>query len=135
MHLNRYGEQGYTPFRNRRLYSVNGQWFFDTCESEQFGPYRDQSEAKKALALFVAQKLCGPNTNRSHNKDLRHGVQDGIEDAVEELLEFVGFRDNFGQTVALAWANQRLEELTDYRRNISNVKVRTAVLKYAMNQE
>ena len=135
MHPNRCGEQSHPPFRSRRLYSVNGQWFFDTRESEQFGPYRDQSEAKKALAIFVAQKLRNHIADRSDDNRLRHGAQDGIEYMVEELLEFVGLRNSRGQTAALAWANQRLKELMDYRKNISNSKERMEALKYAMNQE
>jgi len=132
---NRYGEQSPPPFRNRRFYSVNGRWFFDTREREQFGPYRDQSEAKKALAIFVAQKLHSRIADRSDNNRLRHGAQDGIEYMVEELLEFVSLRKNHGRTSALAWANQRLKELLDYRKNISNSKERAQALKYAMDQE
>ena len=135
MHPNRYGEKTPPPFRSRRLYSANGQWFFDTRESEQFGPFRDQSEAKKALAVFVAQKLGDPGAERSGSGRLRHGTQDGIEFMVEELSKFIRLSNEHGETAALAWANQRLKALADYRNNIPNAKDRTEALKYAMNHE
>ncbi len=135
MRANRYGEQSPPPFRSRRLYSANGQWFFDTRESEQFGPFRDQDEAKKALAVFVAQKLRGSGAGTSGSGHLRHGSQDGIEYMVDELSKFISLRSNHGQTAALAWANQRLKVLADYGRGITNPKDRMEALQYAMNQE
>ncbi len=135
MQANRYGEQSPPPFRSRRLYSANGQWFFDTRESEQFGPFLDQEEAKKALAVFIAQKLRGSGADRSGTGHLRHGSQDGIEYMVDELSKFINLRSNQGQTAALAWANRRLKVLADYGRGITNAKDRMEALQYAMNQE
>ena len=135
MYASRYGEQGPPCFRAQRVYSANGQWFFDTREREQFGPYRDQSEAKKALAIFVAHKLRGRIPDGSGKNRLRPGAQDGIENMVEELLEFVRLRNNRGQMSALAWANWRLKEIKDDRINIANAEERMEALRYAINQE
>ena len=135
MYASRYGEQGRPCFRAQRVYSANGQWFFDTREKEQFGPYRDQSEAKKALAIFVAHKLRGRMPRGPGKHRIRPGAQDGIENMVEELLEFVRLRNDRGQISALAWANWRLKEIKDNSQHISNVKERMDALRYAMNQE
>ena len=135
MNIDRESEQGSTPCSGRRLYSVSGQHSFDTRESEQFGPYRDQCEAKNALAIFIAQKLRGVNADRSDIGGIRNGAQEGIEGMVEELLNFYCFRYDKGQTAALAWANQRLNELAEYKKNIPNIKQRMEALHYVMDRE
>lgn len=132
---NRCGDQSPPPFRGQRLYSSNGQWFFDTREREQFGPYRDQGEAKKALAIFVAHKLHGRIADGPTNIPFRPGAQDGIAYMVEELLGFVSSRNDRGQTAALAWAHRRLKEVSDYSNHIPNAEERMKALEYAMNQE
>jgi hypothetical protein len=135
MNLKRHGEESHTPFRNRRLYSENGQWYFDTREGKQFGPYKDKNEAGKALAIFIAQSVYNQNTDRTDKNDPHHGAQDGIESLVEELLDFFLYLDAHGQTDALLWANHRLQELTENNKSISNCKQRIEALKYAMDQE
>lgn len=135
MELYRYGEQRHPAFRNRRLYSVNGQWYFDTREREQVGPYRDQNEAEKALAVFISKTLLDLNASRPNNNRVQYGAQDGIAHMVEELLEFFSYSKKQGQTAALAWANHRLKKIMDNRKYISNSKERFEVLEYAMDYE
>jgi len=135
MGLNRYGEQSHTPFRNRRLYSANGQWFFDTREGKQFGPYRDQRETQKALALFVAQNLHALKENSLDNHGIDHGVQDGIEYMVEELMSFFRFRRQYGDTATLIWANNRLKVLMGNKIDTPEKKERIDALKYAIDNE
>ena len=36
----------------RRIFNVNGQWFFSTRDGER-GPYADESEAERELAVFL----------------------------------------------------------------------------------
>lgn len=135
MDSNRYGEQSHTPFRSRRLYSVNGQWYFTTREGIQFGPYQNQNEAAKVLAVFVAQNYRGVNANRQGISGLHPGAQDGIEYMVEELLRFFNFRIKHGQRATLVWANRRLKELEKNKLYSCNSKERVDALKYAMDQE
>lgn len=135
MNLNRYGEDNYTAFRNRRLFSENGQWYFDTREGKMFGPYKDQNEAKKALAIFIAKNLLDQNVDNPHNNGVQPGTQDNIEFMVEELLKFFRYRIKNGDTSVMAWANHRLKELMEDGKNISNSKERIEVLKYAMEHE
>ena len=135
MVLNRYGEDNYTAFRNRRLFSENGQWYFDTREGKLFGPYRDQNEAKKALAIFIAKSLLDLNVEYPRNFSHPPGEQDNIESMVEELLKLFRYRIKNGETSVLAWANHRLKELKENSVSISNSKERIEVLKYALEQE
>jgi hypothetical protein len=135
MDSNRYGEQGHPPFRNRRLFSVNAQWYFDTREGKQFGPYQDKNEAEKALALFIAKSIYGLNVDRTDNHNLHHGAQDGIECLVEELLEYFQYYDNYRHAAALAWANLRIQELIENKNNISNSKERIEALKYVKDHD
>lgn len=135
MELNRWGEQSHTPFRSRRLYMANGQWHFDTREGKTFGPYRVEFEAKKALAVFIAQIYCSQNLSKPDNIDVHYGVQDGIEHMIEELVPFFHVRNDFGQTTAMAWAHRRLMELTDSRVICSNNKERKEAIEYALDQE
>ena len=135
MVLNRYGEENYTAFRNRRLFSENGQWYFDTREGKLFGPYRDQYEAKKALAIFIAKSLLDLNIDNLHNNSHPPGEQDNIESMVQELLKLFRYRIKNGETSVLAWANHRLKELKENSLSISNSKERMEVLKYALEKE
>jgi len=133
MGINRFGEESHTPFRSKRLYSVNGQWFFDTREDKQFGPYRDKSEAEKRLAIFIAQNLHDLKEGRPGIQSPDHGTQDGIEHMLEELSQFFLFRNMKGQTATLVWANRRLKELTENPNNISKTRDRIEVIQYAMD--
>lgn len=135
MILNRYGEENYTAFRNRRLFSENGQWYFDTREGKLFGPYRDQNEAKKALAIFVAKNFLDQGIDNPRKNSPKPGAQDNIEFMVEELLKFFRYRANQGETAVLAWANHRLKELKENGGSISHSKERIEVINYAMENE
>jgi len=132
MDSNRYGEQRHAPPRSRRLYSVNGQWYFTTREGIQYGPYQDQNEAVKVLAIFIAlnSQANGPDNSKPHP-----GAQDGIECMVEELLKFFSFRTKHGQKATLFWVNRRLKELAENRLYSCTCKQRVDALKYAMYQE
>lgn len=135
MNDNRYGEQSHPPFRSQRLFSENGQWYFDTREGRQIGPYLDKIEVKLALAAFVAQRLVNLDKSRSDDIDLPPGTQDGIEHMVEELKGFFHHRIQNGQTDALLWANQRLRELMRDKENYAHRAERMEAIKYAINQE
>ena len=132
MNMNRYGEDNYTAFRSRRLFSENGQWFFDSREGKLFGPYRDQNEAEKALAVFIAKSLLDPNINSTSINNRHPGEQDNIEFMVDEIMRFFRYRNNHGDTSVLAWANNRLKELKENSGSISHSKERIEVIEYAM---
>jgi len=134
MELNRHGEQGYRPFRSRGLYEVNGQSYFDTREGKQFGPYRTKNEADKALAVFVAQKLCELTSSWPDNSSLSLGSQNGTDQMVGELLVYFYRHKYYGQVAALAWANQRLKELMEHRGAVSNSNKRIEALEYVIDQ-
>ena len=60
------------------------------------------------------------------------GAQDDIQFMVEELAQFYRSRSDGGDTVALAWANNRIAELRrDWK--IARQKERIDILYYAMN--
>lgn len=135
MNLNRYGEENYTAFRSQRLFSENGQWYFDTREGKMFGPYRDQNEAKRELAIFVAKSFLDQGVDSPRRNSPQPGAQDNIEFMVEELLKFFRYRKNHGETSVLAWAKNRLKELVENGDRISHSKERIEVLKYALEHE
>lgn len=129
----RFGEEVNPPFRTQRLFTENGQWYFDTREGTQVGPYRDVSEVKMALAVFVAQRLIIAQSGRNMDESLIPGVQDGIEHMVAELYGyFLEYKQN-GQTAAMLWANQRLRELMRDREGLPGHSARMEVLRYALN--
>lgn len=51
--VNRRGEQGKVPSRQKRLFLKNKQWYFITRNGGEHGPYQNLSEAKHKLALFL----------------------------------------------------------------------------------
>ena len=111
MSSSRHGEHGHPPpYRNKRLYLANGHWYFDTREGTQFGPFQSSSDAKKALAFFVAENIY-TRAEAGLMRDERPGVQDGIEHMVEEVLDVLRCYKDFGALAADSWIRCRLEDL------------------------
>jgi hypothetical protein len=135
MFINRYGEDGRQHFRSQRLFSENGQWYFDTREGHQIGPYYDLKDVKNALAAFISQRLLFSGNARGEELDYLPGLQDGIEHLVEELYEYYSLYQQNGQTAAVLWANQRVLELMRSRDTLPNTSARMDVLRYAMDLE
>lgn len=131
----RYGEEGNPPFRSQRLFTENGQWYFDTREGTQVGPFRDINEVKKALAAFVAQRLVLTDTNNNFDSSSMPGSQDGIEHMVEELFDFFLEYKLKGQTAAMLWANQRFRELLRSSEKMPGRSRRMDAIRYALDLE
>ena len=113
----------------------NGQWQFDTREGKTFGPFQNEMEAKKALALLIAQSYCNLDSSELRKLDIRYGVQEGIDHMIEELVSFFYERNKFGQTAAMAWAHRRIMGLVDNGIKISDNKERKEAIEYALDQE
>lgn len=110
MSSKRRGEQGGPPYRSKRLYRANGQWFFDTREGTQFGPFRTPEEARKVLAFFVAQNVHASGKHGLTGEE-PPGRQDGIEHMVHEVLEVLVCHQDYGPLAARTWVHSRLEDL------------------------
>ncbi|WP_078120373.1 DUF6316 family protein [Thiosocius teredinicola] len=134
MQLIRYGEEQSYPFRSQRLFSENGDWYFQTREGELVGPFHNRSEAKHGLAVFLAQTIYTvPSRLRAVNDEIV-GVQDGVHDLVQELSSFFESKTSSGESAALAWANKRIAELRGAQPTGSE-KARIDVLYYVMDQD
>jgi len=128
----RNGEHGnHPPFRSKRLYRVNGHWYFDTREGTQFGPFSDHGEAKKALAIFVAQNVYKRAEDGWHG-DESPGEQDGIAHMVNEVIDILRCHIDFGPLAANTWVKSRLEDLELNSEKNSITLERIGVLRYAM---
>ena len=130
--LNRYGEDSHPPFRSQRLFSENGQWYFDTREGRQVGPYQEYDDVKKALAVFLAQKLLIINENDYSDSSYVPGSQDGVEHMVEEIFEFFHQYKLKGKTGATSWAKQRLRKLYEDKENPPTRSERMEAIRYAL---
>jgi hypothetical protein len=136
MFINRYGEDSRQHFRSQRLFSENGQWYFDTREGHQIGPYYDLKDVKNALAAFISQRLLVSRNGRSEELDYLPGRQDGIEHLVEELYEYYSIYQQNGQTAAVSWAIKRVADLERSRDpSLLGVSARIDALHYAMDLE
>ena len=131
----RIGEDHNPPFRTRRLFAENGQWYFDTREGTQVGPYRDINEVKKALAVFLAQRLLIAQSSGTLDESSIPGSQDGIEHMVAELMDYFIEYKLRGQTAAIVWANQRIRELLRNSENLVGRSARIETLRFALDQE
>ena len=134
LEINRYGEKGYTPFRSRRLYVVNGRSFFDTREGTQFGPYRDRKEAEMALALFVSNRLSELNYIWPENEGPGYGIQDGIEPMLEELMEYFYQCRYRGKVAGLAWAKNRIKFIGAHHTTIDRSIKRIEAIEYVVDK-
>ena len=136
MFINRNGEDGHQHFRSQRLFSENGQWYFDTREGHQIGPYYDLKDVKNALAAFISQRLLVSGNTRNEELDYLPGRQDGIEHLVEELHEYYVIYQQYGQTAAVSWAIKRVAELKRNRdAGLPGVSDRIEALNYAKDLE
>ena len=131
MSSKRRGEQGDPPYRSKRLYRANAQWFFDTREGTQFGPFRSEEEARKVLAFFIAQNVY-ESGNYSVTGAEPPGTQDGIEHMVREVLEVLVCHEDYGPLAARTWVHSRLEELGVDGDDDTAVAECREVLQYAM---
>lgn len=43
------------PFRNVRYYCSNGEWFFETRNGGQSGPYESKEEMEAELLMFIRE--------------------------------------------------------------------------------
>lgn len=131
MRLQRLGEDYIHPFRSKRIYRENDSWYFDTREGTAPGPFHDQTVAKQALAVFLAQACDALPAHQRNSISEIVGLQDDVHYLVEELVGFFQSRREYGDTAAFAWANKRIAEL---RRDWETQwqKERIDVLYYAM---
>lgn len=54
MDQHRAGESGTSiPFRNKRHFCTNGEWFFETRNGEQCGPFENKEEMEAELLMFI----------------------------------------------------------------------------------
>jgi hypothetical protein len=132
MKSKRYGEKGKVPpFRNERLYIAEGRWYFDTREGAQFGPYENQREVKKALAVFIAVNVSRLLTKRSDGDGERPGTTEGIDFMVEEILRFLDCREELGPLGALSWLKQRIVQIQTNEKGDPTKLERISALEYA----
>jgi hypothetical protein len=128
----RYGEKGRPPpFRNRRFSIAGGRWHFDTREGIQFGPYEDESEAKKALAVFIAVNTSGVQTDASRIDGGGAGTEEGVDHMVDEILRFLSCRDELGPLGSLSWARQRADQIRQRAKGDRRQLECAAALEYA----
>jgi hypothetical protein len=134
MRSSRKDEQGsHPPFRSKRLYGANAHWYFDAREGMQSGPFSNQDEARKALAMFVAQNVFA-GTGQGFSHDDRPGAQDGIEHMVQEVIDILRCHTDFGPLAANTWVLSRLEDLELNGENNPTACERRGVLTYAMKR-
>lgn len=54
MHQHRAGEHDTSiPFRNERYFCNNGEWFFETRNGGQLGPFENKNEMEAELLMFI----------------------------------------------------------------------------------
>lgn len=131
----RHGEEASYPFRSQRLCCENGQWYFHTREGTLCGPYRDQAQAKKELAIFVAQKIGERPAGQSAASGGVVAIEEELRHMVEELIGFFRSRNEAGVSASLAWAHKRIAELRQDWQGRSTQRERIDILFYAMDQE
>lgn len=54
---NRFGESGLIPLRSRRIYRLDGEWFFAIRRGVDQGPYSSEKAARDALVQFIRDQL------------------------------------------------------------------------------
>ncbi len=66
--MNRYGEDGDCPQRQKRFFERDGYWYYATREGIDIGPFDSQSEAEAGAISFIDFILhAEPNVLQSLN--------------------------------------------------------------------
>jgi len=66
----RRNEPDKTIFRSGRIFSANGEWFFETREGVNHGPFATRAEAERHLASFLREVGAGGDpTTRDHEEE------------------------------------------------------------------
>jgi hypothetical protein len=133
-HRPRSGEQGKFPFRSERICFENGKWYFNTREGTLVGPFRDEAETRKALAVFVAERIRESGVQQFESGDHKVDAEAGFHHMVEELLGFFRLRSESGEAAACTWAHSRIAELKANREGSAALQERIDILLYAMSQ-
>ena len=61
MEKHRAGETSTIPFRNVRHFCINGEWFFETRDGGQQGPFESKEEMEGELLLFIRAQAMEKN--------------------------------------------------------------------------
>ena len=130
----RHGDKKKHRFRNQRLCCENGKWYFQTREGTLIGPCNDRSEARQLLAVFLAKSIQDSTDYQDQGGGELFGAQDGVQHLVAELLDYYRLRREVGDVAALAWAINRIEELSTSRK-IEQPEERTEILYYVMDRD
>ncbi|OZG71456.1 hypothetical protein BTA51_21210 [Hahella sp. CCB-MM4] len=71
--FNRAGENGATPFRTDRFFSVSDKWYFSTREGFDSGPYASKLRAEEGLKRFLKVAQLVPHED-SHKVTRIHRI-------------------------------------------------------------
>ena len=77
----RRGETAPSPYRSKRLYCINGLWYFDTREGEQYGPFKDEYEARAEDVEILGSVPPGDRVVVRGNERLQPGQEVSIMDS------------------------------------------------------
>jgi hypothetical protein len=117
-------------FRSERLFAEGHQWFFATREGTAMGPYRDRTEAKLALATFVAHCVTEASA-QTDEVDYRND-DDTLEAMVGEMVSFLRIRLERGETSATVWGHTRILLLRDPKCSQEHRDWRASALEYLL---
>ena len=118
-------------FRSNRIYAADSQWWFDTREGVQFGPFLCRNTALCALAVFVAQHVHEGKITKKRASELP-GSQDRVAHMIEEILEVLRQNRDFGEKASTNWIRSRLEELRGSSRLTAETVGRIQVLEFSL---
>lgn len=134
MGTRRHGERGAPPpFRNSRLYRANAQWYFDTREGTQFGPFPLLDDARVALSVFVAQNVY-ERTDRGMRREDCPGAADALVHMVDEVVDVLRCHVDFGALAAENWSCSRIEDLEKENHQDRETLERIQVLRFALER-
>ena len=74
---NRFGEQGPTPPRSTRVFSLKESWYFSTREGANIGPFETRDQADLGVQNFIDfLKLASPRMLELFVSSLRQGSEE-----------------------------------------------------------
>lgn len=129
--MNRRGEEGATPFRTGRFFTIGHNWYVATRENRNLGPFPSLDRARAGLAQYLASLAVSDLQTETTSLATASRVS---ETMVSEFSVFLERLNAVGHAAAIAWANGRQRELEEYPYSPEEKRERLTAISVILQQ-
>jgi hypothetical protein len=106
--MNRRGEDGASPFRTGRFFSIGHVWYVATRDDRDLGPFPTRERARSGLAHYLAGQAVFA-LNEGDGSPVTNSQVSGT--MVSDFGPFLEHLNTDGHSCAMAWASSRRRQI------------------------